>query len=301
MVLEPIAEIGGEGVAQIENHEEPLSGKQVVNGDDTPSTLCSPEGSIFQADFGEAMNGDAGAGPTMTTITSPRSSSTPQEESCDDSFEAGAADEDELLLPDDEVDHVCVGQSRSVLPMSGQLCGYAAAKEFIGGTTTRTLILADDSDLGSPEEAPPDDEMEHTMPQHSGECLRNGLSAIGCEGRFKIDMDSAAPCPMRPVGPTLRDPRSQGQAETSDDKFLAPCPGISKDDKGDKDMDSSKSPKVPHKKRTWKYYPPPSNDTDAVPIDVIDHESEVLIIRREPPPRPKGTSSIGASSFCQSY
>lgn len=36
--------------------------------------------------------------------------------------------------------------------------------------------------------------------------------------------------------------------------------------------------------RTLKYYPPPSDDTDAVSVDVIDHGSEVLIVRREPSP-----------------
>lgn len=36
------------------------------------------------------------------------------------------------------------------------------------------------------------------------------------------------------------------------------------------------------KKRTLKYYPPPAGSTDRIPVDVIDHEGEVLIIRREP-------------------
>jgi len=33
--------------------------------------------------------------------------------------------------------------------------------------------------------------------------------------------------------------------------------------------------------RTLKYYPPPTDNTDHVSVDVIDHGSEVLIIRRE--------------------
>merc|ERR1719161_1337666 len=126
-------------------------------------------------------------------------------------------------MPEDEVDHVCVGESRSVLPMSNTLCSFSVAKDFIGGTQ-RTLVLQkinpDELSSMQNEEDPPDDEMEHTAPKQSRDCLRNGLSAVGCEGRFKVDMDSASPCPMR--GPALRDPK----AESGDEKFLAPCPGL---------------------------------------------------------------------------
>lgn len=36
--------------------------------------------------------------------------------------------------------------------------------------------------------------------------------------------------------------------------------------------------------RTLKYYPPPGDDTDIATVDVIDHGSEVLIVRRDPSP-----------------
>jgi len=241
----------------------------------------------------ETMNGDASAGPAALPMIKATA------ESDDDNVQ----EDDGLLMPDDEVERVCIGQSRSVLPMSGNLCGIQVAREFIGGTTgPRTLALADD--LGPAEEAPPDDEMEHTAPLPAAECLRTSLSAVGCKDRFKIDLESAVPCPIRPLAARgLHDPRDQrSKAEAADDNFMSPCPGLKgKDDNGDKGLegDSRASPR-PNKRRTWKYYPPPQNDTDAVPIDVIDHESEVLIIRREPPPPPKGTCNITASSFCQS-
>mmetsp|Transcript_92939 Transcript_92939/g.194249 ORF Transcript_92939/g.194249 Transcript_92939/m.194249 type:complete len:458 (+) Transcript_92939:220-1593(+) len=41
-------------------------------------------------------------------------------------------------------------------------------------------------------------------------------------------------------------------------------------------------PKKPVEKcRTLKYFPPPQDDTDLVSVDVIDHGSEVLIVRRD--------------------
>jgi len=63
-------------------------------------------------------------------------------------------------------------------------------------------------------------------------------------------MDSAAPCPMRSVGPALRNPK----AESGDDKFLAPCPGLG--GKGDEEKsetkgDSRTSPR-PNKRRRMK-------------------------------------------------
>lgn len=36
--------------------------------------------------------------------------------------------------------------------------------------------------------------------------------------------------------------------------------------------------------RTLKYYPPPTDDLDSMTVDVIDHGSEVLIVRRDPSP-----------------
>lgn len=259
--------------------------QDTLNGD--PGFNADPECEACAAPLLETMNGDASAGPAAATVGATTA----------ESDEDSSGEDDTLLLPEDEVDHVYLGESRSVLPMSSNLCSFNAAKEFIGGTRgPRTLLLQDD--VGSNEEDPPDDEMEHTAPKQSQECLRNGLNTIGCEGRYEIDLDSAAPCPMRPAGPSLRKPKG----ELSDEKFLAPCPGLA--GKGEKSESESKddsrtSPK-PNKKRTWRYYPPPTNDTDKVPIDVIDHESEVLIIRREPPPPPKGICNVTASSFCQS-
>mmetsp|Transcript_48230 Transcript_48230/g.153984 ORF Transcript_48230/g.153984 Transcript_48230/m.153984 type:complete len:235 (-) Transcript_48230:617-1321(-) len=43
--------------------------------------------------------------------------------------------------------------------------------------------------------------------------------------------------------------------------------------------------------RTLKYYPPPMDNTDLNTVDVIDHGSEVLVIRREPSPPPRLLSS----------
>jgi len=42
--------------------------------------------------------------------------------------------------------------------------------------------------------------------------------------------------------------------------------------------------KAPDKCRTLKYFPPPHDDPDPVSVDVIDHGSEVLIVRRDPSP-----------------
>lgn len=42
--------------------------------------------------------------------------------------------------------------------------------------------------------------------------------------------------------------------------------------------------KKPEKCRTLKYFPPPQDDHDPVAVDVIDHGSEVLIVRRDPSP-----------------
>lgn len=44
--------------------------------------------------------------------------------------------------------------------------------------------------------------------------------------------------------------------------------------------------------RTLKYYPPPTDNTDHVSVDVIDHGSEVLIIRREQTMPVAGTPAV---------
>lgn len=52
------------------------------------------------------------------------------------------------------------------------------------------------------------------------------------------------------------------------------------------------------KTRTLKYYPPPVDDSEAVSVDVIDHGSEVLIVRRDPSPlrgSPSTSVLLGAS------
>lgn len=43
-------------------------------------------------------------------------------------------------------------------------------------------------------------------------------------------------------------------------------------------------PKKSSKCRTLKYFPPPADDKDPISVDVIDHGSEVLIVRRDPSP-----------------
>jgi len=51
------------------------------------------------------------------------------------------------------------------------------------------------------------------------------------------------------------------------------------------------------KTRTLKYYPPP-NDEETMTVDVIDHGSEVLIVRRDPSPlrgSPSTSVLLGAS------
>lgn len=60
----------------------------------------------------------------------------------------------------------------------------------------------------------------------------------------------------------------------------SPCPA---GEAQEKEQEVATVGKDKPRKRTWMYYPPPTGDQDAVPVDVIDHESEVLIIRREPP------------------
>jgi len=63
------------------------------------------------------------------------------------------------------------------------------------------------------------------------------------------------------------------------------------------DDSSSQTPKAAaaHKSnfRTLKYYPPPLDNTDQS-VDVIDHGSEVLVIRREPSPPPRLLSAASA-------
>jgi hypothetical protein len=49
--------------------------------------------------------------------------------------------------------------------------------------------------------------------------------------------------------------------------------------------------------RTLKYYPPPTDNTDHVSVDVIDHGSEVLIIRREQTMPTAGSMSLVSNTM----
>lgn len=60
--------------------------------------------------------------------------------------------------------------------------------------------------------------------------------------------------------------------------------------------------KKPDKSRTLKYSPPPQDNHDLVSVDVIEHGSEVLIVRRDPSPlRVSGpNSTLLAAGSCNS-
>mmetsp|Transcript_41576 Transcript_41576/g.129563 ORF Transcript_41576/g.129563 Transcript_41576/m.129563 type:complete len:268 (+) Transcript_41576:126-929(+) len=77
-------------------------------------------------------------------------------------------------------------------------------------------------------------------------------------------------------------PSAASKGASMDLRFTSPCRQPKVAD-GPSPAPSSKS-KLPC--RTLKYYPPPLDNTDQS-VDVIDHGSEVLVIRREPsvPPR----------------
>lgn len=58
------------------------------------------------------------------------------------------------------------------------------------------------------------------------------------------------------------------------------------------------APPPKDKTRTLKYYPPPHDEAEAKTVDVIDHGSEVLIVRRDPSPlrgSPSTSVLLGAS------
>jgi len=67
---------------------------------------------------------------------------------------------------------------------------------------------------------------------------------------------------------------------------------------GDKEAAAAPPAAAKDKTRTLKYYPPP-NDEELMTVDVIDHGSEVLIVRRDPSPlrgSPSTSVLLGSSS-----
>lgn len=88
-------------------------------------------------------------------------------------------------------------------------------------------------------------------------------------------------------------PAAAGPAQTTPRlsqrlRSVSPCPAASPRGTEEEDKAGKEAPKAKaKKKRTWTYYPPPQDDEDPIPVDVIDHECELLIVRRDPPKQPQ--------------
>lgn len=158
--------------------------------------------------------------------------------------------------PDDE-------HNRKGIPRAGRECpdGAYTARSF--------LQCGDDAPL-----AAPDDEASHTAPPQSR-------------------WTSNSPSSMMQVLPRTCRGDSIGAAEAgakagSDFSSLVACTHSPGGVGGDSTFSIPKAASPPRAHcRTLKYYPPPLDNTDQVSVDVIDHGSEVLVIRREPSPPPR--------------
>lgn len=186
--------------------------------------------------------------------------------------------------------------SRSAAPASGRglLGKYDGESE--GADSDATLL--DDCEV-------PDDEEMHTVPQPA----RNSdggtaLSSGGTAGHALGSVHGEIICtPQRnAVKHGLPPPTSYLRPSTSitnEVESNAPplgvgerTPVIEKDLPKAAPAPAAPAQAAPAKGRNWKYYPPPNGDTDLIPVDVIDHESEVLIIRREPLAMPRAVITV---------
>ena len=112
-------------------------------------------------------------------------------------------------------------------------------------------------------EEAPDDEGQHTAPPQS-RWISNAPGSVMQTCRGDDGMDPAFHCSRRvapDIGASLAACRASGGGGPRAD---APRPHC----------------------RTLKYFPPPVDNKDQVSVDVIEHGSEVLVIRREPSPPP---------------
>jgi len=150
--------------------------------------------------------------------------------------------------PDDE-------HSRMGIPGRARECPDGMAR-----SARRLLDCGDEAALL----AAPDDEGQHTAPPQS-RWISNSPGSMMQTCRGDDGTDPTFHCSRRvapDIGASLAACRTSGGGGPKAD---APRPHC----------------------RTLKYFPPPVDNKDQVSVDVIEHGSEVLVIRREPSPPPR--------------
>lgn len=250
----------------------------------------------------------------------------PQSPLSSDGSAFGEGELGELVPPDDEVEHVIVPVARfsAKADLSGPEGEGDKAGNTDGANKTSeskeggVLGGAAAADAGQPSEKKKPENGRKAQRAPKGIC---GESLFD-RGLFVMEpgpenFPVLKPCPKDEIGrgrhyraglydrgtgpgPRRSESGAGGGKEfvTGDDKDeegkegksrgISPCPRRAAEKEGEEDEAAQQEAKAKaKKKRTWTYYPPPNGDEDAVPVDVIDHESEVLIVRRDPAPAPR--------------
>jgi len=248
-------------------------------------------------------------------------------------------DDAEAVPPDDECEHSQIGSSivEKLGSACRSKSASARAVDFLWGGAAASASSSSSActdlqlqhriasfDDGDDCEPVADDEDDHVVPPGpQGRCSASGSGGSlhrGNSDDYIEDIDGfggfsglaasagisvLSGCPLGDAdddGPPAATPPRSSPSVNSEVFAYGPCQTTPRTSRGPGACDKlSREKPAPQKVkyRTLKYYPPPVGDTDRTPVDVIDHECEVLIIRREAVPAPPMPIFVASSTLCR--